>query len=118
MFRDTQVFLFFLNYLGLQADMERGFVIHQSPTRGYYAEGNDERIRVTVRYPFRSEKFDKYELKKLEDCYSVIELFNGETLQNTIDEFFNKGVVLLKKQLSILNNKCQFLGVEKKTKML
>ena len=107
MFRDTQVFLFFLNYLGLQADMERGFVIHQSPTRGYYAEGNDERIRVTVRYPFRSEKFDKYEFKKLEDCYSVIKLFNGETLQNTIDEFFNKGVVLLKKQLSIKRVKKQ-----------
>ena len=87
------------DFLFVFAEVERGFLTKKSEIRGYFAEGNDQEVKVIIRYPFRSENVDQYDFEELENCFGVLNNFSKEKIQARVDQFFKDGRRLLEKQL-------------------
>jgi hypothetical protein len=91
----------------LTGELEKGFLLDKSEIKGFYTEGNDQKVVLTVNYPFQADNFKEYGFEKVEKCHDILKKFEDVKIQSTINNLFQQGKILLENRLSIRRTKRQ-----------
>lgn len=91
--------------------LKKGLVVSERKAKILHSVGSLEVIKVSISYPFKSLKYDRYRFHELPLCMKTLKSFNETKIQNTIDTLFENGANLLSKRFLNVRSKRQALPI-------
>ena len=99
--------IMFLGSTALKNIFDHGVIIEKEDAYIVYQDGNEQTINLNIDYPFEAENIEKYKFHELENCNKILESLSEKKVQNTIDFYFDQGLMQMQKKFGFARERRQ-----------